>query len=392
MKTYRQHVKSDGVKWVVTTIAILLIGVILTGIITEGFTDFNPYCWFGHEYGEDGICIKCGAEKPAEDPDKDPDGQLNSFSGLQIVNGNSHAMALYSAAPEVKENNVITQQLTAHITPADADNQRVTWSVAWQNPESEFATGKTVTDYVTVTPESDGSLTATVTCLKDFGEKIVVEVRCEDVDINGEHPFATAVCDYLQRVKGFTFTPDSTGLEFPLTSYTYDVEYTNYTIATDINVVIEPVMTLDQNFSEAIEVTYSDLETKYGVGSWSYAGVLDEETETYYERSCWTRVDYEAKTISFLENDFVSNFVEVQKGNLIHPVNETVVKTYVNLAFRNTVESYQDTHATFTVSYSLAYADRVYDSGDITVRAKFNSETLKVNVAEITLSDSQIIF
>lgn len=68
MRTY----KRDSMKWAVTALAILLIGVILAGIITDGFQDGNPYCWFGHEYDENGICTKCGAEKLVEEV-KQPD-------------------------------------------------------------------------------------------------------------------------------------------------------------------------------------------------------------------------------------------------------------------------------------------------------------------------------
>lgn len=79
MKTYRQHVRSDATKWAVTALAILLIGVILAGIITDGFQDANPYCWFGHEYDENGICAKCGEEKPAEEPVEDVEGNASVY-------------------------------------------------------------------------------------------------------------------------------------------------------------------------------------------------------------------------------------------------------------------------------------------------------------------------
>ena len=62
-------------------------------------------------------------------------------------------------------------QLTATITPEYAEDKTVDWSVAFDNPSSAWATGKTVTNYVTVTPTSDGALTATVSCLQDFGDR-----------------------------------------------------------------------------------------------------------------------------------------------------------------------------------------------------------------------------
>lgn len=63
------------------------------------------------------------------------------------------------------------------------DQKAIDWSIAWKNPSSTWATGKVVTDYVTVTPTSDGALTATVkniiksgmpAKLMSFNEQIIV--------------------------------------------------------------------------------------------------------------------------------------------------------------------------------------------------------------------------
>ena len=45
--------------------------------------------------------------------------------------------------------------LTATITPSNATIQDVDWSVSFVNNSSAWATGKTVTDYVPVTPSGD---------------------------------------------------------------------------------------------------------------------------------------------------------------------------------------------------------------------------------------------
>ena len=70
--------------------------------------------------------------------------------------------------------------LTATITPSDAGNKAVDWTVAFKNGSSTWATGKTVTDYVTVTPTSEGSLTARVECKAAFGSQIVVTVTSRE--------------------------------------------------------------------------------------------------------------------------------------------------------------------------------------------------------------------
>lgn len=69
--------------------------------------------------------------------------------------------------------------ITATITPADAKNKNVTWTVGWDS-EAELK-DKSVTDYVTVTADSTNSLKATVVCKKAFrGSTIVVTVTTEE--------------------------------------------------------------------------------------------------------------------------------------------------------------------------------------------------------------------
>ena len=53
-----------------------------------------------------------------------------------------------------------------------ANNREVDFSVAWG--EGAQRSAEPVTDYVTVTPESDGSRVATVACIKGFGDDIIL--------------------------------------------------------------------------------------------------------------------------------------------------------------------------------------------------------------------------
>lgn len=91
-------------------------------------------------------------------------------------------------------------RLTATYEPDSASEILMDWSVNFKNPSSSWASGKTVTDYVTVTPTADGALTADVQCLKDFGEQIIVKVA------NRFNPeiYATATCDYVARISSVT--------------------------------------------------------------------------------------------------------------------------------------------------------------------------------------------
>lgn len=88
--------------------------------------------------------------------------------------------------------------LTATVTPSDATDKSVTYSVAWKNANSTWAKGKTVTDYVTVKQPTTGALTATVTCLKAFGEQIIITCCVtSNVDLK-----ATCTVGYLRKPLG----------------------------------------------------------------------------------------------------------------------------------------------------------------------------------------------
>lgn len=67
------------------------------------------------------------------------------------------------------EQKTVSKKIQAIIEPSTAKNVTVDWSVEW----GEKQNGE-VTDYLTVTPDSDGSLSATVTCKQPFTGEIVV--------------------------------------------------------------------------------------------------------------------------------------------------------------------------------------------------------------------------
>ena len=87
--------------------------------------------------------------------------------------------------------------VTATIKPDTASNKAIDWEVDFENAESDWARGKAVEEYAKVTPESDGSATATVECLQAFGEPINLTARSR------KYPDVTAVCklDYMSKVE-----------------------------------------------------------------------------------------------------------------------------------------------------------------------------------------------
>ena len=178
----KRHQKSDVIKWIIafTLIFVLLAGLIGTWVVL--FEDDAPE-----------------EETPAQTETVVTDGEGNAMESGKVYAMPANMVFAATAAEPSDAKDGIT--LKATIDPDTAANQNVDWSVSFVNPSSSWASGKTVTDYVTVTPTSDGALTATVQCLKAFGEQIKITVTSR------ANEYATAECtvDYARRITDFTF-------------------------------------------------------------------------------------------------------------------------------------------------------------------------------------------
>ena len=92
----------------------------------------------------------------------------------------------------------LKQTLTATIKPATTANKEVDWTVAWADSSGVGD----VTDYITVTPESDGSTNATVTCYKPFTGDIVITVITRDGGFT-----ARCLCNYVGKPTSLVIEP-----------------------------------------------------------------------------------------------------------------------------------------------------------------------------------------
>ena len=90
--------------------------------------------------------------------------------------------------------------LTATVSPAEATDKTLDWTVEWADSSNAWAQGKKATDYVTITPTSDGSNVATVECLKDFGAQLIVKSTSR----SNPNAYATCTLDYYARITGAT--------------------------------------------------------------------------------------------------------------------------------------------------------------------------------------------
>lgn len=95
------------------------------------------------------------------------------------------------------------QILKATVKPDnDATNSAVTWSIAWKNPSSAWASSKRISEYLTLQfgESVTESKTCTVSCLQAFGEPAVITVKAK------EYPEITKTVpvDYVQKITDYT--------------------------------------------------------------------------------------------------------------------------------------------------------------------------------------------
>lgn len=134
------------------------------------------------------------------------DGQI--YADGQAYDGGDSAAFPSSLVFSLASNSTtgVSLTLNATVTPSLAVNKAVDWSVSWASGASRAS--ERVTDYITVTPSSDGSTTATVTCYKAFtGDNIVITVRTRSGGFT-----ATCVCSFVGIPSSISFnTGDAEG-------------------------------------------------------------------------------------------------------------------------------------------------------------------------------------
>lgn len=189
-----EHKRSDTVKWVLTLFAFIFVGVMLAGIILG---------WFDKK-----------EEPPAEEEQTEQaaivDGEGNAMDE-DIVYPMPEKMSFSAAAfaqplaqfgepsgTTVTSPQSVDVRIEAYVYPESAANKEVDFSVAWGNAPTHGS--EQVSNYLTVTPDSDGSTMATVSCKKSFGDDTIV------ITVTTREGGYTATCTV-------TFTGIASGIE-----------------------------------------------------------------------------------------------------------------------------------------------------------------------------------
>ena len=245
-----EHKRSDTVKWLLTLIAFIVVGVMLAGIICG---------WF---------------EK------KETEEEQAGVSAYSFIVGNSEGnrMSLTSVRNSAVTGESVT--ITATVEPDnEAENTGVDWTATWKNAESVWASGKSVSDYVTLTPggaDYAASKRVTLENLQPFAEQIVVKATARD------DPGITATCtaDYAQKPVNFSLSFGEVSCNFGGdTDVTLEINANAETAlggAADAQFTKSEVYSLSQEFTVSYELTgkkfMSYTASGYGVEGWYIFG------------------------------------------------------------------------------------------------------------------------
>ena len=174
---YNDKSWTERANWILTVIALALVAILSIGLLCALF--IQPRDNDEEAVPKDGAIIS-----------------ETAANGISLMSAKIMPVAYAESGVSALADTAYT--LTATVEPNYSGEKEFDWSIKFQNASSSWANGKTVTDYVTLTPTSDGANTATVECKQAFGEKIIV--TCTSRDYAGLS--ATCTVDYAQRITG----------------------------------------------------------------------------------------------------------------------------------------------------------------------------------------------
>lgn len=250
--------------------------------------------------------------------------------------------------------------ITATVSPLESTVTNFSWSTAWKNAASDWANGKSVSDYVTINTSSN-NLSATVACLQAFGEPITITIK---YDYNDDIS-ASCQVDYIKRLENVKATEnnfenneyESGAVYIPTISTSYGVGTLDGTITYSnfyLELSDEALNYLQNNYfyrigfqkfddegysyglqqKSKITVDLKDGNDGFTAKYWSYQEVMENE-EVYYHTDFLEMSDYACLASSGSGN--YAKFIE-----------------YYNAAFHNLIDATSN-QIRLAVDYEYTY-------------------------------------
>lgn len=202
---------------IIIALSVLLVIVFSAGLLSffsVGFSNWDYKTWFDRfSPEEEGIQVI--EEAPS----------MLSYA-FEVV----PEMDLKLGTAGVNVSGYSTHTINATVLPSSAIDKYVIWSVEWATPDSAFASGKTVTDYLTVVPTVAGSSEALLTCLQSFrGDQIKVNATSRAGGFT-----SSCLVNFIGIPTSYEFVPvgeydtvEGVYVMFPGNTYIFDIVFDN---------------------------------------------------------------------------------------------------------------------------------------------------------------------
>lgn len=169
MSNYNEHSWSDKFSWIITVIALVLVAILSIGLLCALF--IQPKEDEQDEQAEvQQISVMDGAGNAMDADTVYAMPEAMSFSAASLLE--ARAQFNEPSGTTVTSDESVDVRIEAYVRPDDAANKEVDFSVSWGTAPTHGS--EPVENYLTVTPDSDGSTTATVSCKKGFGDDTIL--------------------------------------------------------------------------------------------------------------------------------------------------------------------------------------------------------------------------
>ena len=311
--------KTTRIKWIAVFTAIVLL---FAGVISS-------------------LVIAIGNKLVEAKPDSQTEANVNATDNsprilLSMGNVVVHSVPEKTADDGTTESTAyVSQTVTATITPATVVDKYVTWSIAWAADAP--LKSNNISDYIKITDESQGNLTATVNCYKAFrGSKAVLTCTTRQ-----DNKTATIDVVYGGVPSSMTIDSPSNVTKYNLGKDSVDQLYAGKTYSLNL--------ALDNIFHSAGD-KFNDFEvTVKGIGSVQWADYVENP------RGKGFNIDYSdipTMTLDSMKGKLVSATVE--GGTLKIEAKDSYLNYYETFT---PSESYGGSYGTWSKHYYASVKD-----------------------------------
>lgn len=349
---FKNHEKADSIKWIAVFVAIsiLFVGVIAALIPT-----------YSHRQPEKQETLSNNGESVGGAVLQEPVENGIALSSVKLIPAEFQS---FGAAPMSESAYV----LTATVMPQDTTDKTLALTFDWVNPNSAWASGKTVGDYFSVT--STGENVWTLSVKKAFGEQIKISVTTTNYvagDTSEENMAlkATCVVDYVKRVEKVTLSYEPELMAFgSTTTIRYDVTYSEGTL----------------------QGTFKGGTVSLKLTDYLFSACTTALTNGSYDRS-----QSVANFASLTTNNSQTVSVGVCTRFITITGNPGTGMSQWQSAFREYIASQPAQHAYLNMNWTYSYEDIVEDSGTAVCNVRFDAESLVVNAASVTWDQTNLV-